>query len=109
MKRATWHIAMCCAALYICGCSEPVTQEQLIKDAIRLRIEQWEEEQITLCHERALSKAMKYTDSLLLAQSLTSKLDSLLPIPADPSRPEKPLFREKPDSLVIRPIYDRTE
>lgn len=87
--------------LFMTGCAKPVSQEDLIREAVNLRVAQWREAQLRDCRDRALDRADQYVDSLLLAISLTTRLDTI-PKPARPDRPDKPVFREKPDTVVIR-------
>lgn len=94
---------LCFALTAIWSCSEQVSQEDLIRSAVEIRIEKWKEEQMAQCKEKALIKAEAYVDSLLLATSLDAKLDTI-PKPGKPEKPEKPVFRQKPDSVVVMPV-----
>jgi hypothetical protein len=90
--------------LILAGCKEKVTQEQLIKGAIEIKLSQWRETQIKSCDDKILVEAEKYVDSVLVAVSLEAKLDTITK-PEKPIKPIKPAFREKPDSVVVDPIY----
>jgi len=87
------------------GCAKPVSQDDLIREAVELRVGQWRQAQLKDCRDRALDRADKYVDSLLLAISLTTRL-ATIPKPARPDRPGRPVFREKPDTVVIRRAPD---
>ena len=92
--------------IMLAACKQRVTQEELIEAAIEIRLSQWREEQLQACKEKALISAEEYVDSLLVAISLESKLDTI-PKPGKPSRPAKPPFKPKPDSVVVDPIYKK--
>lgn len=94
--------------LLLPACNNRVSQEDLIQAAVEIRIRQWEETQLAQCKDRAMEKAEDYVDSLLLATSLQSKLDTI-PKPSKPVKPPKPVFREKPDSVVVKPIYKKDQ
>ncbi len=93
------------AIVSMVGCSKPVTQEELIEEAVRLRVDQWRRAQVSDCRSRTLLKADAYVDSVLLARSLDVRLDTI-PKPMKPDRPEKPAFRAKPDTVTIRKADD---
>lgn len=93
------------AAVLIHGCAKPVTQEDLIEEAVRLRVDQWRRAQVGDCRSRILLKADAYVDSVLLARSLDVRLDTI-PKPVKPERPGKPAFRAKPDTVTIRKADD---
>ena len=86
------------------SCTKRVTQEELIRDAVELKITQWRESQRTTCYDRAMLKAEAYVDSFLLANSLNQRLDTI-PKPAKPIKPTKPTFKEIPDSLRIDTVF----
>lgn len=90
----------------ILGCAKPVSQEELIQEAIKLRVAQWKLAQQQDCRARTLERADAYVDSLLLATSLQQKLDTI-PKPDKPERPERPVFRQKPDSVIIQRKTER--
>ena len=93
------------ATVVILGCAKPVTQEELIEEAVRLRVDQWRRAQVSDCRSRIMQKADAYVDSVLLARSLDVRLDTI-PKPLKPDRPEKPAFRAKPDTVTIRKVED---
>jgi hypothetical protein len=92
--------------LILAGCKEKVTQEQLINGAIEIKLSQWRETQIKSCDDKILTEAEKYVDSVLVAMSLESKLDTITK-PEKPVKPIKPPFKEKPDSVVVEKIYKK--
>jgi len=92
--------------LLLAGCKRKITQEDLIKSAVSLKIGQWKEEQMKACKDKAMMKAEKYVDSLLVATSLQTKLDTI-PKPEKPSKPSKPSFKTKPDSVRVEEIYKK--
>lgn len=93
------------AVALILGCAKPVSQEELIEEAVRLRVDQWRRAQVSDCRSRTMLRADAYVDSVLLARSLDVRLDTI-PKPMKPDRPEKPAFRAKPDTVTIRKADD---
>ena len=104
MKRTYPNIIL--IALFMITCKAPITQEELISKAIEIKIIQWRAEQRMECKLRAISDAEEFVDSLLLATSLQTKLDTI-PKPPKPNRPMKPFFRDKPDTVVVDPILKK--
>ena len=94
------------AVLFCISCKERVTQQQLIKDALEIKLAQWQASQVQSCRDKVLVEAEKYVDSVLVAISLPTKLDTI-PKPEKPVRPDKPPFKQKPDSVVVDPIYKK--
>ncbi len=94
--------------LLFMACAKEVTQEDLIQAALEIKLKQWEESELKLCKEKAFLDAESYVDSLMVAISLGSKLDTI-PSPEKPNKPPKPVFKEKPDSVVVSPIYKKNE
>jgi hypothetical protein len=92
--------------LLFAGCKKKITQEDLIKSAVDLKLGQWREDQMKACKDKAMMKAEKYVDSLLVATSLETKLDTI-PKPEKPAKPPKPSFKTKPDSVVVEKIYKK--
>ena len=92
--------------MVITSCSKEVTQEELIKEAVELKLVQWKASQLKECRDQAYLKASEYVDSIMLVTSLENKLDTI-PKPAKPLKPAKPAFKEKPDSVVVEPIYKK--
>jgi hypothetical protein len=105
MKNGFQHIILLSILLMV-ACKERVSQEQLIESAVEIRLSQWREEQIKMCRDQALVKAEEYVDSVLVAISLETKLDTISK-PEKPMKPPKPSFRKKPDSLVVDPIIKK--
>ncbi len=108
MKASILNCIVVVAVFQFAACSRQVSQEELIGSAVELKLRQWETTQIETCKDRALQRAENFVDSLLLATSLDSKLDTI-PKPGKPIKPTKPEFREKPDTISVRPIYPRKE
>lgn len=92
-----------CMALMLTACEEKVTQDDLIKAALQLRLDQWKQTQLDQCRDQALERAERYVDSFLLASSLEMQLDTISDTDI-PVKPPKPVFKEKPDSLVVKEI-----
>ncbi len=88
------------------ACTERVTQEDLIQRAIQIKLDQWKLDQLAHCREEALTKAEAFVDSVLLVTSLDTKLDTI-PKPTKPVKPEKPVFKAKPDSLRVGEIMNK--
>lgn len=91
-------------ALCFASCGKRVTQEDLIKDAVELKLYQWRLSERNSCRDRAMAKAEAYVDSFLLVNSLSSKMDTI-PKPPKPVKPEKPPFKVKPDSLKVDKLF----
>lgn len=85
------------------GCNKKVSQEELIQGAVELKLSQWRETFLADCRTKALMDAEAYVDSVMVVYSLPAKLDTI-PKPPKPSRPPKPFFRSKPDSVVVKEI-----
>lgn len=106
MSRSLLYIILLGSYVMISSCTKEVTQEELIKEAVELKLAQWKASQLKECRDNAYLRASEYVDSLMLVTSLDNKLDTI-PKPAKPVRPEKPTFKEKPDSVVVDPIYKK--
>ncbi len=88
------------------SCAKEVSQDDLIKEAVQIKLDQWKVLQLEACKELALTEAEDYVDSILVVISLQSKLDTI-PKPTKPMKPTKPEFKLKPDSVVVDPIYKK--
>jgi len=86
------------------SCGKRVTQEDLIKEAVELKLYQYQLSQRNSCKNRAMAKAEAYVDSFLLVNSLGTKLDTISK-PPKPVKPVKPPFKEKPDSLKVDKLF----
>ena len=106
MKFHLGHIIPVIFILLLAACKKKVTQESLINSAVEIKLQQWREEKINTCKEKALADAQKYVDSVLLATSLETKLDTI-PKPEKPIKPPKPEFKPKPDSVIVTPIIKK--
>jgi PBP1b-binding outer membrane lipoprotein LpoB len=104
MKNKASYSLLLGAFLLLAGCSKEVNQEDLVSAAVALKIEQWKVSQLALCKQEVYTKAEQYVDSILVVTSLDSKLDTI-PKPLKPEKPTKPIFKDKPDSVVVKPIY----
>lgn len=104
MNSSLPYMVFVWSLILLCGCKKQISQEELIQAAVEIKLQQWEDSQLELCREEALLLAERYVDSLLLVTSLETKLDTI-PKPAKPVRPPKPVFRKKPDSVIVKPIY----
>ncbi len=104
MKNTSPYIFLLGALLLITSCSKEVNQEDLVTAAVALKIEQWKVSQLAICKQEVYSKAEQYVDSILVVTSLESKLDTI-PKPLKPEKPSKPIFKDKPDSVIVKPIY----
>ena len=97
MKREELLIVIILFGLVSC---KRVTQEQLIQEAVELKINQWRQSEMNSCRDRAMAKAEAYVDSFLLVNSLIYKLDTIPKLPK-PVKPVKPPFKETPDTLKV--------
>jgi hypothetical protein len=106
MKNSILYILLVSYLLLFQACTKEVTQEELIKSAVEIKLKQWRESQFATCRDKVLVKAQDYVDSLLLVTSLETKLDTI-PKPEKPIKPDKPPFKPKPDSVIVKPIYKK--
>ena len=107
--NARFHYILLLGILFlVASCSKEVTQEELIEGAVKLKIDQWRITQLNACKEKAMVEAGHYVDSILLVTSLDDKLDTI-PKPLKPVKPFKPSFKDKPDSVIVDPIYKKEE
>jgi hypothetical protein len=104
MKSAGFLIAL--TFLVVTSCGKRVTQEELIQEAVELKLNQWRLSELESCRERAMAKAEAYVDSFLLVNSLSTKMDTI-PKPPKPVKPVKPTFKEKPDSLKVDKLFKK--
>lgn len=101
--RLILSITVCIGISCHFSCGEPVRQEDLVREAIAIRIDKWRLDQHENCRKKTIEKADQYVDSFLLANSLMTKLDTI-PKPAKPVKPIKPPLRDKPDSVTVKQI-----
>ena len=106
MKNKSLVILLFILGLLSCG--KRVTQEDLVREAVELKLNQWQSSQRSSCKARAMAKAEAYVDSFLLANSLNTKLDTI-PKPPKPVKPEKPPFKEKPDTLQVDELLKKEQ
>lgn len=106
MNHLYKHIGLASLILIMSSCAKEVSQDDLVKAAVDIKLEQWKLVQLNSCKEMAYTKAEDYVDSLLLVNSLDTKLDTI-PKPIKPVKPAKPGFKIKPDSVVVDPIYKK--
>ncbi len=106
MIRSFRHIIFLGSLLMFQSCAKEVSQDDLIKEAVQIKLDQWKVLQLEACKELALTEAEDYVDSILVVISLQSKLDTI-PKPTKPMKPTKPEFKLKPDSVVVDPIYKK--
>lgn len=104
MKNTAPYKLLLGAFILLTSCSKEVNQEDLVTAAVALKMEQWKASQLALCKQEVYSKAEQYVDSILVVTSLDSKLDTI-PKPVKPEKPTKPVFKDKPDSVIVKPIY----
>ena len=106
MIRSFRHIIFIGSLLLVQSCAKEVSQEDLIQEAVQIKLEQWKVLQLETCKELALTEAEDFVDSILVVISLQSKLDTI-PKPSKPMKPPKPTFKLKPDSVIVDPIYKK--
>lgn len=106
MNNHLKHIISASVMLIAFSCSKEVSQDDLVKAAVDIKLDQWKLTQMNACKEIAYTRAEDYVDSLLLVNSLDTKLDTI-PKPLKPVKPSKPGFKIKPDSVVVDPIYKK--
>ncbi len=108
MIRLIIHIICLAGCLALSSCGKEVAQEELIQSAVEIKLGQYRTNQLNECKENAYRNAEDYVDSLLVAISLETKLDTI-PKASKPDRPPKPLFKNKPDSIKVDRIYKKEE
>ncbi len=104
MRIRCCYIILLGVFFLVSSCAKEVTQDELIEAAVKLKIEQWRISQLNTCKGKAFMKAGNDVDSIMLMTSLDDKLDTI-PKPLKPVKPFKPSFKEKPDSVIVDPIY----
>jgi hypothetical protein len=108
MSRWLVYIILSCGLLAAASCGNEVEQEDLVNSAVEIKLGQYRTNQLNECKDNAYRDAEDYVDSLLVAISLEKKLDTI-PKPEKPSRPPRPVFKNKPDSIVVDRIYDEEQ
>lgn len=108
MKNRMAYILLALAGAWTIACAPEVAQEDLIRDAVDIKLGQYQSNQLEQCKENALRDAEDYVDSLLVAISLERKLDTI-PKPGKPDRPDRPVFKIKPDTVVVDKLYKEEE
>lgn len=99
MKPTVRHMIFCAVVIFgWMSCNKKVRQEDLVQSALVLKVDQWREKKMHECIAKAYADAEKYVDSMMLATSLPSKMDTI-PKPPKPLKPTKPFIKTKPDSL----------
>ncbi|MEO6133248.1 MAG: hypothetical protein ABIQ02_15505 [Saprospiraceae bacterium] len=106
MKQYTKYILVLMLFAFLFSCKKKVTQEELIHAAVEIKMNQWREVQVSTCKQKILTEAENFVDSVLVATSLESKLDTISK-PEKPPKPIKPEFKPKPDSVIVKPIYKK--
>jgi hypothetical protein len=101
--RKTW-LLLFLMVMGFASCGKRVSQEDLIQEAVALKLQQWRLSERNSCRDRAMAKAEAYVDSFLLANSLKTQLDTI-PKPPKPVKPAKPPFKTKPDSLKVDKLF----
>lgn len=104
MRTGIRYIILFSMLLFMQACAKEVSQEELVEGAVSIKLDQWRESQLQECRLKAYTRAEDYVDSLMVVISLQSKLDTI-PKPSKPTRPDKPIFKSKPDSIVVKKIY----
>lgn len=105
MNHLNRHIMVIVLGLSFGACANEVEQEDLIEKAVEIKLEQYRSNQFRTCKENAYVDAEDYVDSLMVAISLERKLDTI-PKPKRPVKPEMPVFKTKPDSIIVDRIYN---
>ena len=90
------------------SCGSEVAQEDLVNIAVEIKLGQYQSNQLKECKQNAYRDAEDYVDSLLVAISLDTKLDTI-PKAKKPTKPPKPVFKNKPDSIVVDKIYKKDQ
>jgi hypothetical protein len=105
MNRWHLHIIVIGLCFIVGSCTDEIEQEVLVQGAVEIKIGQYRANQLGDCKEKAYLNAEDYVDSLLVAISLEKKLDTI-PKSEKPSKPPKPIFKTKPDSIIVDRIYE---
>lgn len=88
---------------------ETKDRDQFVQERLKKRIEDYKNEQIKKCYEKAIKEAEITVDSLISAELGAGPIDTL----DFPRKPIKPTF-EAYDSLVqnstpIKPLFEKSE
>lgn len=76
---------------------------EIVRRGVEIKIDQFRKRQIRECNERALDRAVFLTDSLMAAQALFTKRDTMIK-PVRATKPIKPKFAPVPDSIEVKPV-----
>ncbi|MDX1406731.1 MAG: hypothetical protein R3330_01325 [Saprospiraceae bacterium] len=85
---------------------EQLTEDEIIARGVEIKVEDFRLRQLQICRDRALKAAVTRVDSLIRAQA---RQQAVTPIrkPPKPQRPDFPVVRILPDSLVLDSLRRR--
>lgn len=95
-------------AIAACEKDDTVLRQQLIDKQVSERLEIFFQAEKRRCRVKVLEEASTLADSILRANPVFISLDSLQRPPI-PSRPMRPEFERKTDSIKIEPIIPKQE
>jgi hypothetical protein len=79
---------------------------EVVQKGVEIKIDQFRKRKYKECKKRALERALVVADSLMAAQALFIKNDTINR-PPRAIKPEKPKFAPVPDSISVQPILKR--
>ena len=79
---------------------------KVVQQGIEIKLDQFRNRKQKECKRRALDRALIIADSLLAAQALIIKNDTINR-PPRAIKPVKPKFTPVPDSIAVRPILKK--
>ena len=79
---------------------------EIVQKGIEIKIDQFRKRKQKECKKRALERALVVADSLMAAQALFIKTDTINR-PPRAIKPEKPQFAPVPDSISVQPIIKK--
>lgn len=92
--------------LLVTGClrehDRSAETEAIIQEAVRNRLETYEQVRMERCREDILEEANRITDSLMIVEARRQRDTSGRP--SRPVRPEKPEFPVVEDTIPVRPL-----
>lgn len=107
-RKNSFYLAIFC--LLLCACKEDDTalRQQMIEQQIQERLQNYIEVEQRRCRTKVMEEASNLADSLLRANPVFIRLDSLQrpPVPIKPNRPE---FERRKDSIKIEPIISNSK
>lgn len=107
-KNSKYLIPLLCLCCLSCERDDTELRQQMIERQIQDRLQNYMEVEKRRCMAKVMEEASALADSLLRANPVFITLDSLQRPPV-PSRPDRPEFERRKDSIKIEPIIPEKE